>query len=249
MKKKVLVCGCLGHMGQLVVEAVNASSDMVVLCGFDKSIDLTGMFNFPVFHEVAQINAKPDIIIDFSSPTATEIISKYAYENDIPIVVATTGLSEEQIHKLHEYSDKIPVFQSANMSLEVVVFTKLLKEYSTILGKNADIEILEKHHNRKADNPSGTAKMLFGAVNSAFNNEKKMVYGRTGKREKDEIGLASLRGGNIVGEHTVSFFSENETFSISHTAYSRMVFAEGSVRAARYLFNCASGFYNMNDLV
>lgn len=249
MKKKVLVCGCCGTMGQLVVETVNATDDMKVTAGFDKVIDLVN--KYPIVSDTRQIGTglKPDIIIDFSRPEATEVISKYAYEKGIPIVVATTGMSDAQISQLQEYSKKIPVFQSNNMSFEVVLFSQLLAEYATKLGSDADIEIVETHHSRKADSPSGTAKMLFEAINKAFNFAKKMCYGRTGKREKNEIGISSLRGGNIVGEHTVHFFSENETFSITHKAYSRKVFAEGAVKAARFLLDKENGFYNMNDLV
>lgn len=192
MKKKVLVCGCKGYMGTLAVEAIKATDDMEVVCGFDKAYDLTG--DFPIASMAEQIPIKPDIIIDFSMPEATAVISKYAYENNIPIVIATTGMTEVQIEQLQDYSKKIPVFQSANMSFEVILFSKLLKDYATKLGSNADIEIYERHHNRKADSPSGTAKMLFAAINEAFGNTKKMCYGRTEKRQKDEIGISSSRG-------------------------------------------------------
>lgn len=236
-------------MGGLVVEAINASNDLEVVCGFDKIYDLTG--SFPVVSKVEQLLTiyKPDIIIDFSCPEATAVISEYAYENGIPIVIATTGMDEFQIKKLQDYSKKIPVFQSANMSFEVTLFSKLLRDYATKLGANADIEIHERHHNRKADSPSGTAKMLFAVINEAFGNTKKMCYGRTGKRETDEIGMSSERGGNIVGEHRVSFIGDNEEFSLIHTSYSRMFFAEGAVKAARFLLDKENGFYNMDDLV
>ncbi len=249
-KKKVLVSGCNGKMGELVCYAVNATVDMEVLCGFDR---ISSLGDFPVFSSSKEIydglgNLLPDVIIDFSAPVATRSIAEFANDNNIPIVVATTGLSESDISSLKTLSKTIPVFQSANMSFDVALFKNILKAMAVQLS-DCDIEISETHHNRKKDAPSGTAKMLADTINEALGNSKVLVYGREGQRQKNEIGLSSIRGGNIVGEHTVQFFSENETLEIKHTSYSRKVFADGAVKAARFLLTKEPGFYNMDDLI
>lgn len=159
------------------------------------------------------------------------------------------GLSDDDINILKNYAkERIPVFQCANMSFDVALLKNLLKTIAVQLS-NTDIEISETHHNRKKDAPSGTAKMFADAINEALGNTKTLVYGREGQREKNEIGLSSIRGGNIVGEHTIQFFGEAETLEIKHTTYSREVFAEGAVKAARFLMTKEKGFYNMDDLI
>lgn len=254
MKKKVLVSGCNGKMGKLVCSAVNSSKDMYVVAGFDKTTSIT---NFPVysgncysiFREMKNQENLPDIIIDFSSPEATRDLALHAANFGIPIVIATTGLTPDDLYVLkNEYSSRIPVFQSANMSFDVALFKNIVQLVAKQLA-NTDIEISETHHNRKKDAPSGTAKMLADAINDALRGTKTIIYGREGAREKNEIGLSSIRGGNIAGEHTVHFFSENETLEIKHTAYSRDVFADGAVQAARFLLTKEAGFYNMDDLI
>ncbi len=249
-KKKVLVSGCNGKMGELVCSAVNDTEDMEVMCGFDR---VSSSGNFPVFSNNKEIyvglgDLLPDVVIDFTAPVATRSIAEFAKNNNIPIVVATTGLSESDISSLKTFSKTIPVFQSANMSFDVALFKNILKAMAVQLS-DCDIEISETHHNRKKDAPSGTAKMLADTINEALGNSKVLVYGREGQRQKNEIGLSSIRGGNIVGEHTVQFFSENETLEIKHTSYSRKVFADGAVKAARFLLTKEPGFYNMDDLI
>ncbi len=254
MKKKVLVSGCNGNMGKLVCSAINFTEDMYVSAGIDIVSTTT---SFPVYHgECYNIlnNLKnqqnlPDIIIDFSTPEVTRKLAFYAAHFGIPIVIATTGLTSNDIYSLkNEYSSSIPVFQSSNMSFEVALFKNIVQQAAKQLA-NTDIEISETHHNRKKDAPSGTAKMIANSINKALGNTKTIVYGREGKREKNEIGLSSVRGGNITGEHTVHFFSENETLEIKHIAYSREVFADGALHAARFLLTKEPGFYNMDDLV
>ena len=248
MKKRVLVSGCNGTMGRLVCSAINNSSDMCVIAGFDKQIICPAGFDFLVYTDPTKIFKIPDIIIDFSSPIATERILSFAYNYCIPIVVATTGLNETTHCLLMDYANKFPVFQSANMSFDVALLRNILKTVSVQLA-DTDIEISETHHNRKKDAPSGTAKMLADTINEALGNSKTLVYGREGKREKNEIGRSSIRGGNIAGEHTIQFFGDAETLEIKHTTYSREVFAEGAVKAARFLLTKEKGFYTMDDLI
>ena len=199
----------------------------------------------------SDIEEKPDVIIDFSVPVATLNILKYAKENHVPIVIATTGFTEEQLNEIENYSKDIPVFKSANMSYDINLMAKIVASLAKELP-DTDIEIIETHHNRKIDSPSGTALFLADSINEAKDN--KMIYefdrhNKHEKRNKLEIGFSSIRGGNIVGEHTVQFFGEHETLEITHKCYSRTVFANGAVMAAKYIVNKDNGMYNMNDLI
>ncbi len=246
---KVLINGCNGKMGQEVAKQIAKTEDIEVLAGVDKA-DL-GDNEFPVFTEISKINCTPDVIIDFSIPKATFAILEYAKENKIPIVIATTGFSDEELKTIEDYSREIPVFISSNMSYEINLMSKLVAELSKKLS-NSDIEIIETHHNRKIDSPSGTALILANSINNALDNQMHYEYNRHSKREKrdkKEIGIHSIRGGNEVGKHTVIFFGENESLEITHNVLSRSVFAEGAVKAAFYIFHKNSGLYNMNDMV
>ena len=248
MEKKVLVSGCNGKMGRLVCSAIDNSTDMCVISGFDKSEICPAGFDFPVYSDSTKIVTLPDVIVDFSSPEGTAEMATYADNFAIPIVIATTGLDKFLENRLRLFSKMIPVFQSANMSFDVALLRNILKSVSVQLA-DTDIEISETHHNRKADAPSGTAKLLADTVNEALGNSKTVVYGREGKRKKNEIGLSSIRGGNIAGEHTIQFFGEYETLEIKHTTHSREVFAEGAVKATRFLLTKEFGFYTIDDLV
>lgn len=247
---KVLINGCNGKMGQEVAKIVNIDNDCVLLGGVDK--EKTGEFPFPVYTDYTEIAEKPDVIIDFSIPVATMNAVKYAKENHVPIVIATTGISEEQEAEIREASKYVPVFKSANMSFDINLMCRIVSNLAQILKGN-DIEIVETHHNRKIDSPSGTAMLLANSINKALDNSMSYEFDRHSKHEKrskNEIGISSIRGGNIVGEHSVIFFSENESFEIKHTSYSRSVFADGAVKAAKFLVNSSfeNGFYDMNDL-
>ncbi len=245
---EVMVNGCSGKMGQIVCDLVNQSENLVLKCGFDKNV--TGEFAFPVFNKIEAITEKPDVIIDFSVPIATFTLLEYAVQNHIPMVIATTGFSKEEEEKIKEYSKQIPIFKSANMSYDIMIMKKLVQWLAPLL-KNTDIEITETHHNRKIDSPSGTAQMLADSINDSLGNTLHCEYNRHDKREKrdkNEIGINSIRGGNIVGEHTVQFFGEFETFELKHTSYSRNVFAEGAIKAARFLVTMPNGFYCMEDM-
>ncbi len=245
---EVLVNGCNGKMGQVVCDLVEKDEDLLLKCGFDK--ENTGEFAFPVYTNINEITEKPDVIIDFSIPIATFNILEYAKKNKVPVVIATTGFTEEQENLIKEYSKDFPIFKSANMSYDINIMKRIVMELAPLL-KGTDIEITEVHHNRKIDSPSGTAQMLADAINSSLGNTYHCEYNRHDKREKrdkKEIGISSIRGGNIVGEHTVQFFGEYETFEIKHTSYSRNVFAEGAIKAAKFISNKESGFYNMDDM-
>lgn len=245
----VLLNGALGKMGNEVIEASKNCDDINIVCGFDRFENYDGAF--PIYSDIEKINEKVDVIIDFSVPVATFKILDYAKNNHIPIVIATTGFSDEQLIKIKELSNDLPIFRSFNMSLDIILMVKLVQKIASVL-RDSDIEIIETHHNRKVDSPSGTAILLADAINDVFNNEKKYNFSRMQNREKrskNEIGFSSVRGGNIVGEHTVKFFSENETLEITHTSYSRQVFADGALKAARFIVNKNNGLYDMNNLV
>ena len=211
---------------------------------------LHGEYVFPVFNDITNINEKIDVIIDFSIPIATLNILEYASKNNIPIVIATTGFSQEEENKIKEYSKIIPIFKSANMSYDIMIMKKLVSWLAPLL-KDTDIEIIESHHNRKIDSPSGTAQMLADSINESLNNTMYCEYNRHDKHEKrnkNEIGMSSIRGGNIVGEHTVQFIGDYETFEIKHTSYSRNVFAEGAIKASKFIINQKPGLYSMEDM-
>lgn len=244
----VFVNGCNGRMGRTVISQIENFENLHLVGGFDTKQDDTA--NFPVFYNLDDINVKIDVIVDFSYITGTLNILEYANRNNIPVVIATTGFSKEQEEKIKEYSKNIPIFKSANMSFDINLMAKIVAEVAKKLS-DADIEIIETHHNQKKDAPSGTALLLANAINEVFNNKKEYVFDRHSRNEKrsnNEIGFSSIRGGNIVGEHTVQFFSPYETFEIKHTSYSRNVFADGALKAAEFLVKQPKGFYTMSDL-
>ena len=245
---KVLINGCNGKMGQEVAKQIDKTEGFTILEGVDR-LD-TGDNKFPVYTSYDNITDMPDIIIDFSVPEATFNAIEFAIKNNIPIVIATTGFSDEQINKIKEYSKNIPIFKSANMSFEINLMAKIVSQMATLIN-DADIEIVETHHNRKIDAPSGTALLLADSINNALDNKMNYEYNRHAKREKrrkNEIGIHSIRGGNIVGKHTVSFYSDDEYFEITHNVSSRSVFAKGAIKAAEFLVHKAPALYDMNNL-
>ena len=245
----VLVNGCNGRMGQEVIKQIDNYPNLLLVAGFDKFDN--GLNTFPVFTDIDKINEKIDVIIDFSVPTATLNILEFAKKNNISVVIATTGFSDEQLDIIKDYSKYIPIFQSSNMSYEIAIMSKIVANLSKSLP-DSEIEIVETHHNRKIDSPSGTAMLLADSINKSLGNKMKYTFDRHSihaKREKNEIGISSIRGGNIVGEHSVKFFGPFETFEIAHTSYSRSVFADGALKAAEFVATQPSGLYDMNDLV
>ena len=246
---KVLINGCNGKMGQEVIKVINNNEKFAVLNGVDKEENPD--YIFPVYTNAEDIKEKPDVIVDFSIPVATMQILEYAKNNKIPIVIATTGLTEEQKQKIKEYSKAIPIFQSANMSYDINLMKRIVAEVAKKLGER-DIEIIQTHHNRKIDAPSGTALLLADSINEALGNSMEYNFNRfqnREKRKKNEIGFSSIRGGNIVGEHTVCFFGENDCLEITHKAYSRGLFAEGALKGAEYIVNKENGYYTMDEII
>lgn len=211
-----------------------------------KLVDILGEGYKMSFDEVTEI---PDVIIDFSHPCMLDTLYDFVKKNKVPVVIATTGYTAEQIEKIKEMSSYAPVLYSGNYSLGVMVMKKLVKIASDILGENFDVELIEKHHNRKLDAPSGTAKMLVDAVNSDKNY--KLTHGREGasKRVKEEIGVHAIRGGTLCGEHEMLFLGNDEVVSIKHEAHSRKIFAKGACKGAEWLIGKKPGLYNMDDVL
>ena len=245
----VLINGCNGKMGQEVAKAIEKNDNFVTCCGVDR-LD-SGDNKFPVYTDLSLIKENPELIIDFSVPEATFKILDFALEHKIPIIIATTGFTEEQRKKIKKASETIPVFRSGNMSYSVNLMCHLVSEVAKKLT-GYDIEIVEAHHNRKIDSPSGTALMLADNINNALDKTMYYEYDRHSKhqkRDKNEIGIHSIRGGNIVGEHTVKFISDNECFEITHTAFSRALFADGALKAGEFIVLQDPGLYDMNNLL
>ncbi|MBR3324462.1 MAG: 4-hydroxy-tetrahydrodipicolinate reductase [Clostridia bacterium] len=244
----ILLNGASGNMGREVIQAINSDSELKIVCGVDREKTEIG---FPIYNDVSDIKENIDVIIDFSVPVATLNILKYAVEKKIPIVIATTGFSKGELEIIEDYSKQIPIFKSSNMSLDINLMVQLVQKIAKVLS-DSDIEITETHHRRKIDSPSGTAILLADAINEVLDNRKEYNFERMQKRERrneNEIGFSSIRGGNIVGEHTVAFFSDNEKLEIKHTAYSRQVFAQGALEAAKFLVKQEPGLYDMKSIV
>lgn len=245
----VLVNGCNGNMGKEIVKYINSIDNFYTLCGFDK-ID-NGDNNFPVYTDINSIKELPDIIIDFSTPTASINMLDYAAFNKIPMVIATTGFSDEQLNYIKETSKFIPIFKSSNMSLEINIMCSLVSKLSKLLNE-CDIEIVETHHKNKIDAPSGTALMLANSIKNSLVQDITYTYDRhtsRKKRKSNEIGIHSIRGGTEVGKHTVLFLGDNESFEITHTVSSRKIFATGAIKAASFIIDKPNGLYGMESLV
>lgn len=248
---KVLMHGCNGKMGQVVSRMVAETEGMELAAGVDR---FTGKEQpYPVFASVAECDVPVDVVIDFSNAAAVDGLLEDCAEKNLPVVLCTTGLSEEQIAHVKEASKKTAVLRSANMSLGVNLLLKLLKDASKVLAPAGyDIEIVEKHHNQKVDAPSGTALALADSINDAMGNVYTYNYDRSQvrkKREEKEIGIAAVRGGTIVGEHEVIYAGEDEVIEFKHTAYSKAIFAKGAVSAAAFLAGKEPGLYDMSDVI
>jgi 4-hydroxy-tetrahydrodipicolinate reductase len=247
--KKILLCGCNGKMGKVVASCVSDNTMCEIVAGVDiKSLNDS---TFPVYKNINEFTKKADVIIDFSHPDALSTMLPYAIKNKIAVVIATTGLSSVNIEKLKNATKYIPVFYSANMSLGVNLIIELAKKAASVLN-GFDIEIVEKHHNQKIDAPSGTAIMIADAVSKVLPDEPTYIYDRhskMAKRSKNEIGIHAIRGGTIVGEHEIIFAGRDEVITISHSAASKEIFANGAVNAALYIADLEPGLYDMGDLV
>lgn len=246
----ILLSGVGGAMGHMLQTVIGEDPDCQIVAGFDINTDQDTPF--PVYSDLNQCAEKADVIIDFSHYKAFDSIFGYARDTKTPIVIATTGLSEANLADIEAGSKEFPVFRTANMSLGINLLAKALRDMAGALEDGFDIEIIEKHHNKKADAPSGTALLLADAVNDGLENKKDYTFGRHGrdcKRKPQELGIHAVRGGTIPGEHTVLFAGNDELIEIRHTALSKKVFASGAVTAAKYLVDQAPGLYNMEMLI
>lgn len=244
----IVLNGACGHMGRVIAGMVAEQEDCRIVAGVD--LQKSEKEDFPVVQHPSEISQPVDVIIDFSHPSALKNILDYAVSRKIPIVVATTGLSQEQRDSLQTAAKEIPVFFSANMSLGIHLLIDLVKKASAVLGEEFDIEIVERHHNQKIDAPSGTALAIADALSEVVPHD--YVYDRHAqrkKRTKGEIGIHAVRGGTIVGDHTVIFAGKDEVIEVKHAAASKEVFATGSIRAARFLCGKPAGMYCMSDLM
>lgn len=246
----IAITGACGHMGRVIAEIIGERSDCLVCAGIDKAGEPYG--GFPIVNSVFDLAQKPDVIIDFSHPSALPDLLNYCKMNSVPLVIGTTGYSDEEKAQITAASAQIPIFFTFNMSLGINLLAELARKAAQVLGGQFDIEIVEKHHNRKKDAPSGTAIMLAEAINDELGNSKRYVYDRHSvrkSRDKEEIGMHSIRGGTIVGEHDIIFAGHDEVITLSHQAQSREVFAVGAVNAAVFLAGKPAGLYAMGDLI
>lgn len=244
---KILISGAAGFMGrEVAAQAKAACMEMV-------GVDIAPVAaDYPVFTAYAQAPADVDCIVDFSRPASLTDLLTFAKENRIPAVLATTGYTQEQLAQIDEAAKEIAIFSSANMSVGIALLRALSRKAARVLGEDFDVEIVEAHHNRKADAPSGTALMLFDAVKDAYDQPRVAQNGRSGrdcKRQHNEIGLHAIRGGTVTGEHQVCFLGPAERITVSHSAENRSVFAQGALRAATFLKGKTPGLYSMDDVV
>lgn len=248
---KIIMHGCNGHMGQVISGIVEKDPDAEIVAGID--IADQGKNSYPVFTDIDACQVEADAIIDFSSAKATDKLLEYSAARQIPVVLCSTGLNQEQLAKVEETSRKVAVLKSANMSLGINTLLKLVQDAAKVLAAAGfDMEIVEKHHRLKLDAPSGTALALADSINEAMDNQYHYVYDRSQKREKrddKEIGISAVRGGTIVGEHEIIFAGQDEVIEFKHTAYSKAIFGKGAVEAAKFLAGKPAGRYDMSDVI
>ena len=248
---KIIMHGCNGAMGQVISSLAEKDEELEIAAGIDLNPEQKN--GYPVFSSLEECTVQADVIVDFASAKAVDHLLDYCGHTGMPVVLCTTGLSQEQIQKVSETAEKTAVLRSANMSLGVNLLLKMVKEAAKVLAAaDFDIEILEKHHNQKVDAPSGTALALADSINEAMDQQYHYVYDRSSRREKrdkKEIGIQSVRGGSIVGEHDVIFAGQDEVITFSHTAYSKAIFAKGALSAAKFLKGKAAGLYTMADVI
>lgn len=248
---RMIMHGCNGKMGQVITGICKEDENIEIVAGVDPYTELKN--SYPVFAKISECDVQADVIVDFAAAPAVDELLAYSVEKQIPVVLCTTGLSEEQLAKVEETSKKVAVLKSANMSLGINMLMDLLQKAAKVLAPAGfDMEIVEKHHNQKVDAPSGTALALADSINEALDNAYNYKYDRSQerkKREKYEIGIQAVRGGNIVGEHEVIFAGTDEVIEFKHTAYSKAVFAKGAVEAAKFLAGKPAGRYEMSDVI
>jgi len=250
METKILMHGCNGRMGKVISESLAGDNNCIVVAGID--INTEQYFSYPVFSSPENCTVDFDVIIDFSTPKALPALFDFAGKNKKAIVIATTGLTQDQKEHYLALSKSVPVFVSANMSLGINVLISLVKKATSLLHDSFDIEITEAHHNKKIDAPSGTALMIADEINKTVDSKYSYTYDRHSVREprnESEIGIHAIRGGSIVGDHTVYFAGSEEVLEITHRARSRNVFAQGAIAAAKFVAFKSPGLYSMEDLV
>lgn len=248
---KAIMHGCNGKMGQVISRIIEEDNSIEIVAGVDAYTRLQN--TYPVFDSVEKCDVQADVIIDFSNAAAIDNLLTYCVERQVPVVLCTTGLSEEQLQKVEETSKKVAVLKSANMSLGVNLLMTLLQDAIKVLAPAGyDVEIVEKHHNLKVDAPSGTALALADSMNEAMGDTYEYIYDRSQerkKRDKNEMGISAVRGGSIVGEHEVIFAGQDEVIEFTHTAYSKAIFGKGAVEAAKFLKGQPAGLYSMADVI
>lgn len=248
---RVIMNGCNGKMGQVITSIIAEDAQAEIVAGIDV---YDGIKNpYPVFSNIADCNVDADVIIDFSNAKAIDGLLDYVEAKKLPVVLCTTGLSEEQLQRVEKVSKEVAVLKSANMSLGINTIMKLLQQAVQVFAPAGyDVEIVEKHHNQKLDAPSGTAIALADSMNEVMDHQYEYIYDRSQRRQKrdaKELGISAVRGGTIVGEHEVIFAGTDEVIEIKHTAYSKAVFAKGAVEAAKFLAGKPAGLYDMSHVI
>lgn len=245
----ILLSGSNGKMGKTIQNLCKDDKDLNIVAGFDRFYDET--CPFPQYNDLKNVSDKIDVIIDFSRPEALDELLDFARKDATPIILCTTGYTEEDLAKIEEASKSIPVFKSANMSVGINLINNLLKKITPILYDKYDIEIVEMHHNQKMDAPSGTALLLANTIQDSIPEETNLVNGREGikKREEKDIGIHAIRGGTITGEHEIMFCGTSEIITLSHSALSRDLFAVGALKASKFMYGKKPGRYSMDDLI
>ncbi|MCI8580737.1 MAG: 4-hydroxy-tetrahydrodipicolinate reductase [Dorea sp.] len=248
---RAIMHGCNGRMGRVITGLIKEDEAIEIVAGVDA---FTGIANdYPVFESIGACDAEADVVIDFSNAGAVDALLDYCTAKKLPVVLCSTGLSDEQLKKVEESAKETAVLKSANMSMGINLLLKLLKDAAKVLTPAGyDIEIVEKHHNQKLDAPSGTAIALADSINEAMDHNFEYTYDRSTERKKrsaKEIGISAVRGGTIVGEHEVLFAGMDEVIEFKHTAFSRGVFGKGAVEAAKYLSGKPAGYYDMSDVI
>lgn len=248
---RVIMHGCNGKMGRFITNLIKEEADVQIVAGVDTYQEVEN--DYPVFASLSACNVEADVVIDFSNAKAVDDLLDCCEERKLPVVLCSTGLSEEQLERVKKASEKTAVLKSANMSLGINMFLDILPKMVQLLAPAGfDVEIVEKHHNQKLDAPSGTALALADSMNEAMGNSYEYVYDRSGerkKRDKKEMGISAVRGGSIVGEHEIIFAGADEVIEIKHTAYSRGLFGKGAVEAAKFLAGKPAGMYDMRDVI
>lgn len=246
---KVLLNGCGGKMGKSIIDSSAKFPNIEIIAGIDK---FSKDASFPVFSSPEEVNIEYDVLLDFSRADALNGLLALTEKTNKPLIICSTGFTDEEVSLINEKSKTLPLFRSGNMTLGINLIASLLKKVAPILYGNYDIEIIEKHHNQKVDSPSGTALLLGDAIREVLPEETHYEHGRDGnkKREKTEIGVHAVRGGSIVGDHDVIFAGAGEVIEISHKAISRDVFAVGALKACEYMATISKpGLYDMNDVI